>query len=104
MFESRAGVLFIGGLGFFAFAFLANGVVPILMYKHLPEQSVSELTNANLMYQFEDLQRRWPEAFEKAYGRAPEPRAGATPEEQAANDQFTPCCSRAVSARLVLDL
>jgi vanillate O-demethylase ferredoxin subunit len=27
-----------------------------------------------------------------------------TPEEQAAHDQFTPCCSRARSARLVLDL
>ena len=27
-----------------------------------------------------------------------------TPEEQAANDQFTPCCSRSRSARLVLDL
>jgi vanillate O-demethylase ferredoxin subunit len=27
-----------------------------------------------------------------------------TPQEQAANDQFTPCCSRARSARLVLDL
>lgn len=27
-----------------------------------------------------------------------------TPEEQAANDRFTPCCSRARTARLVLDL
>ncbi len=27
-----------------------------------------------------------------------------TPEEQAANDQFTPCCSRAKSAQLVIDL
>jgi vanillate O-demethylase ferredoxin subunit len=27
-----------------------------------------------------------------------------TPEEQAANDQFTPCCSRAKTALLVLDL
>jgi vanillate O-demethylase ferredoxin subunit len=27
-----------------------------------------------------------------------------TPEEQAANDQFAPCCSRAKSKRLVLDL
>jgi len=27
-----------------------------------------------------------------------------TPEEQAANDQFLPCCSRAKSTRLVLDL
>jgi len=27
-----------------------------------------------------------------------------TPEEQAANDQFTPCCSRAKTTMLVLDL
>ena len=27
-----------------------------------------------------------------------------SPEERAANDQFLPCCSRAKSARLVLDL
>jgi len=27
-----------------------------------------------------------------------------TPEEQAANDQFTPCCSRSNSRLLVLDL
>jgi vanillate O-demethylase ferredoxin subunit len=27
-----------------------------------------------------------------------------TPEEQAANDQFLPCCSRARTPRLVLDL
>jgi vanillate O-demethylase ferredoxin subunit len=27
-----------------------------------------------------------------------------TPEEQAANNQFTPCCSRSESALLVLDL
>jgi vanillate monooxygenase ferredoxin subunit len=27
-----------------------------------------------------------------------------TPDEQAKNDQFTPCCSRAKSPRLVLDL
>lgn len=27
-----------------------------------------------------------------------------TPEEQAANDQFLPCCSRSKSALLVLDL
>lgn len=27
-----------------------------------------------------------------------------TPEEQAANDQFTPCCSRSKSPRLVIDL
>jgi hypothetical protein len=79
MFESKAGVLLVGGLGFFVFAFLSNGLVPILMYQHLPEQQVTELTNANLMYQFEDLERRFPEAFEKAYGK---PDANATPDEQ----------------------
>lgn len=89
MFESRAGVLLIGGLGFFAFAFVANGVVPILMYRKLPEQAVAELPNANLMYQFEDLQRRWPKAFEKAYGKPPAPAAGATADEQArAHDEW----------------
>lgn len=38
MFESKSGVLFIGGLGFFAFAFLSNALVPIFMYKDLEEQ------------------------------------------------------------------
>lgn len=71
MFESKAGVMLIGGLGFFAFAFVSNGMVPILMYRHLPEQKVAELTNANLMYQFEDLSRRFPKAFAAAYGQAP---------------------------------
>ena len=33
MFESKAGVLFVGGLGFFLFAFVSNGVVPIFMYQ-----------------------------------------------------------------------
>ncbi|MBV8617611.1 MAG: 2Fe-2S iron-sulfur cluster binding domain-containing protein, partial [Curvibacter sp.] len=27
-----------------------------------------------------------------------------SPEEQAANDQFLPCCSRSLSARLLIDL
>ena len=27
-----------------------------------------------------------------------------TPEEQAAGDQFTPCCSRAIDEQLVIDL
>ncbi len=31
-------------------------------------------------------------------------RTSTTADEQAANDQFTPCCSRSRSQRLVLDL
>jgi hypothetical protein len=76
MFESKAGVLLVGGLGFFSLAFLANAVVPVLMYRDLPEQSVTELPNANVLYQFEDLSRRYPEPFAAAYGE-PTPAACA---------------------------
>ncbi|MBI3467331.1 MAG: cbb3-type cytochrome c oxidase subunit II [Planctomycetes bacterium] len=71
MFESKSGVLLIGGLGFFALAFISNAWVPIQMYRDLPEQSVSQLVNQNLLYQFEDLQRRYPEPFVAAYGQPP---------------------------------
>ena len=70
MFESKSGVLLIGGLGFFLLAFVSNALVPILMYQELPEQQLAELTNPNLMYQFEDLQVRFPESFQKYYGEA----------------------------------
>lgn len=78
MLESKSGIFLIAGLFFFGFAFLSNAVVPALMYKHLPEQSVEQLvaTNGNLRYQFEDLARRYPGQFEKAYGKMPqEPQA-----------------------------
>ncbi len=71
MFESKAGILLIGGLGFFLFAFLSNALVPILLYRDLPEQTVAELVenNQNLIYQFEDLSLRYPEQFKKYYGQ-----------------------------------
>lgn len=68
MFESKAGVLLIAGLGFFAFAFVSNAVVPMLMYRDMPELRAEELVNANVMYQFEDLSERFPEAFREVYG------------------------------------
>ena len=73
MFESKSGVLLIAGLFFFALAFVSNAVVPMLMYKHLPEKTAEQLVtvNGNLRYQFEDLARRYPDAFEKAYGKQP---------------------------------
>ena len=43
--------------------------MPILLYRHLPEQTVAELAdNQNLIYQFEDLSVRYPEQFKKYYG------------------------------------
>ena len=71
MFESKSGVFFIAGLGFFAFAFLSNALVPALMYRDIPEKKVAELVNPNVLYQFEDLAQRFPESFKAAYGEAP---------------------------------
>ena len=68
MFESKAGIFFIAGIGFFAFAFLSNGVVPILMYKDLPEQTAEDVVNDNVLYQFKELSRRYPDSFEAAIG------------------------------------
>jgi hypothetical protein len=68
MFESKSGILLVGGLGFFLFAFLSNAVVPILMYRHLPERSAEEEVSQNLLYQFEDLSVRYPEQFKKHFG------------------------------------
>lgn len=71
MFESKSGILLIAGFVFFGFAFLSNALVPILMYRNLPEQTAEELVNANLRFQFEDLSRRYSDSFEQAYGRPP---------------------------------
>lgn len=69
MFESKAGVMLMAGLGFFAFAFVSNALVPMMMYRHLPETPIADLPNANLMYEFEDLDRRFPDAFRQTYGK-----------------------------------
>ncbi len=71
MFESKAGVLLIGGFGFFAFAFLANAVVPVLMFRDLPEQTAEQVVNDRVLYQFTNLRDRWPEQFDKYFDRAP---------------------------------
>ena len=69
MFESKSGILLIGGLGFFLLAFISNAAVPILMYRDLPEQTTREVVNANVMYQFEDLSVRYPDQFKKYFGQ-----------------------------------
>ena len=71
--EKKSGVLLIAGLAFFGIAFLSNAVVPVMMYRHLPEKTAEQLVNSNLRYQFEDLARRYPEPFKAAFGVVPEP-------------------------------
>ncbi len=70
MFETKVGVLLVGGLGFFLFAFVSNALVPIFMYQDLPEQTLAELPNANLLYEFEDLSKRFPDSFREHFWRA----------------------------------
>lgn len=68
MFETKSGILLIAGIGFFALAFVSNGLLPWLMYRHLPEQTVEEMLNRNVLNQFADLRERYPESFQKYYG------------------------------------
>lgn len=67
MFESKAGVLFIAGIGFFALAFLSNIVVPVLMYRDQPEQTAEQMINERTLYQFSELSKRYPESFRAAF-------------------------------------
>lgn len=71
MFESKTGILFIAGVGFFVFAFLSNGAVPMVMYKDLPEKTAEEVVNPRLVRQFRNLQDRYPESFTAAFGDVP---------------------------------
>ncbi len=75
MLESKSAVVLVAGIIFFALAFVSNALVPVMMYQHLPEKKVEELVNGNLRYQFEDLARRFPESFTKAYGEIPKDKA-----------------------------
>ena len=70
MFESKAGILFVAGIGFFALAFVSNALVPILMYKDLPEQTAEQVVNDRALYQFRELSRRYPDSFREAFGDA----------------------------------
>ncbi len=68
MFESKAGILFIAGVGFFALAFVSNALVPVLMYQDLPEQTAVEVVNPKLLYQVKELSWRFPVAFQQHVG------------------------------------
>lgn len=71
MFETKSGVLLIAGLGFFGLAFLGNAVVPWLMYSKEKEKTVEEVVNHNIVAQFQDLARHYPEAFDRHFGAPP---------------------------------
>lgn len=93
MFESKAGILWIGGIGFFAFAFLSNGIVPMLLYKDLKEQTAEEVVNELVMYQFRDLQRRYPKPFEEHFGIKQQAQPA---EEEATDEEYAEACVKAL--------
>ena len=68
MFESKAGIIFIAGIGFFGLAFVSNVIVPIVMFQDLPEQTVEQVINDKLLYQFNELSRRYPASFRSSFG------------------------------------
>jgi cytochrome c oxidase cbb3-type subunit 2 len=72
MFESKTGIFFIAGIGFFVLAFVGNGAVPMLMYKDRPEKTAEELVNKRVMNQFRDLAERYPDSFQAAFGEVSE--------------------------------
>ena len=72
MFESKSGIFFIAGIGFFLLAFLGNGVVPMIMYKDRVEKPAEQLVNKRVMWQFRDLSERYPEQFKAAFGEVSE--------------------------------
>lgn len=87
MFERKSGVLLIAGIGFFALAFLSNGLVPWLMYSKFPELTVEETIERqikspdptddldqlrshriNVVTQFQLLAQFYQESFDRHYG------------------------------------
>lgn len=80
MFESKSGVFLIAGIGFFLLAFVSNALVPILMYRKLPEQTVQQTIEAQLASHREgkrsytilnvlrDLKTQYAEPFKTHFG------------------------------------
>lgn len=72
MFESKTGIFFIAGIGFFVLAFVSNGLLPMIMYQDLKEKTAEEVVNKRVMVQFRDLSQRFPEPFQAAFGSVSE--------------------------------
>ncbi len=63
MFESKAGVLLIAGLFFFALSFVVMGLLPWMMYINEPEQTLDDLVAGGVIHEFVELSERFPDRF-----------------------------------------
>lgn len=68
MFESKAGVFLIAGLGFFVLAFVVMALVPIVIYRDEPTLPVEELAAQGIVPDFVELAEAFPDRFEKYFG------------------------------------
>ncbi|MCG8405923.1 MAG: cbb3-type cytochrome c oxidase subunit II [Phycisphaerales bacterium] len=68
MFESKAGVLLVGGLGFFVLAFVVMALIPMTIYYGEPEKTIDDLAQDGILHEFTQLAERFPEQFGKHYG------------------------------------
>jgi cytochrome c oxidase cbb3-type subunit 2 len=71
MFESKSGVFLIAGLGCFGLAFLSNALLPILMYRSMPEKTVEQTVNYRLITHLTDFREHYSDQFEKHYALKP---------------------------------
>lgn len=67
MFEPKARVILLAGLGFFALAFLVMGLFPWTKYHDRPEISVTELVEEGITHEFIELAERFPERFKRHF-------------------------------------
>lgn len=68
MFESKAGIFLIAGLGFFALSFVVMAVLPWALYAGTPEQTISQMAEHGIIPEFVDLAERYPTQFKQYFG------------------------------------
>jgi cytochrome c oxidase cbb3-type subunit 2 len=68
MFETKSGVFLVAGLIFFILAFLVMGVLPWMIYRNVPEQTVADMINEHgIVPEFVELAEKFPERFAKHF-------------------------------------
>jgi cytochrome c oxidase cbb3-type subunit 2 len=72
MFESKAGVFLIAGIGFFALSFLVMGLLPWTIYYNEPELTVEQIAAKGIIPDFVDLAERFPDQFKDYFGEVSE--------------------------------
>lgn len=68
MFESKSGIFFIAGLGFFGLSFVVMAVLPWTIYAGEEEKTVEQLASRGIVPEFVELAERFPEQFNRYFG------------------------------------